>query len=83
MFMRKSRQSGRAHVDLVVWMMCLGTLAIVTTPGQSETSARSEISEPTLVAAAADVQAMQAERVLAEAAGALRENSLISASTAR
>ena len=81
--MRKSRQSGRAHVDIVVLMTCLGTLAIVTSPGTSETTAQAETSEPTLVAAAADPRPGKAESVLSEAAGALRENSLISASTAR
>ena len=32
----KQRQSGRAHIEIVVLLTCIGTLAIITSPGQTD-----------------------------------------------
>lgn len=47
---RMRSQSGRAHIEIVVLMTCLGTLAIVTSPSQSTTVA----APPATVLAAND-----------------------------
>lgn len=43
------RQSGRAHVELVVLMTCLFTLIIVTSPGQSEPTSNGAVHQSTKV----------------------------------
>ena len=54
---RRHRQEGRAHVELIVLLTCLGTLAIVTSPGQSEIIAAEIVQEPNVVAAANGMRA--------------------------
>lgn len=53
MFFGKNSQSGRAHIELVVLMTCIGTLALLISPGRSETKAPIVTPEPTIVASAA------------------------------